>query len=59
MLLQSCGKSCCQPFVGSRFSIPQRRLVFHSDIDNQGLVEIVGRGMVETVVSHDVIGKQS
>lgn len=27
------------------------------DIDNQGLVEIVGRGMVETLVTHDIIGR--
>ena len=27
------------------------------DLDNQGLVEIVGRGMVETLVGHDIIGR--
>lgn len=27
------------------------------DIDNEGLVEIVGRGVVETIVSHDIIGR--
>lgn len=26
------------------------------DIDNEGLVKIIGRGHVETVVSHDIVG---
>ena len=26
------------------------------DLDNEGLVKIIGRGVVETVVSHDIIG---
>ena len=27
------------------------------DIDNEGLVQIVGKGLVETIVSHDIIGR--